>query len=67
LGVAKVPWLQEVISNEGIKPNVYPREGVIHVFQVPFIVLKNWEKRNIGGELLIVDPRNSLSPKSMNS
>jgi hypothetical protein len=37
-GSAEMLWLQEVISNEGIKPDVYPREGVIHVFQMPFIV-----------------------------
>jgi hypothetical protein len=56
-----------VISNEGIRPYVYPRKGVIHVFQMPFIVYEHWEKRNPKGELLMVDLKNSLSPKSMNS
>jgi hypothetical protein len=37
-GSVEMPWLQNAISNEGIRPNVYPKEEAIHIFQVLFIV-----------------------------
>jgi hypothetical protein len=62
-----MPWLHKVISNEGDKILKYPRKGVIHAFQAKFVVQENWEKRNLGDELLLVDSKNSSSPKFVNS
>jgi hypothetical protein len=51
----------------GIKVHAYPKEGVIHVFQVSFIVQEHQEERNPRDELLMVDFGNSSNLKYVNS
>jgi hypothetical protein len=52
---------------KGIKVYVYPKEGVIHVFQMSSLVQKHQEEKNPGDELLMVDLRNSSNLKYVNS
>jgi len=46
-GSTKTSWVQEVISNEGIKSEVYPKEGGMHVFQAPFTVQEHGNKHKL--------------------
>jgi hypothetical protein len=52
---------------KGIKVYVYPKEGVIHVFQVSSIIQKHQKERNPGDELLMVDIGNFSNPKYVNN
>jgi hypothetical protein len=40
---------------KGIKSEVYPRKGGIHVFQAPSTIQEHGNKRNPRDELLLVD------------
>ncbi len=51
----------------GIKFEVYPKEGGIHVFQAPYVVEEHGEKRNPGDKLLLMNLGNYLSQKSITS
>jgi hypothetical protein len=37
-------------------------KGVVHAFQVPFVVQEHWEEKNVRDNLLMIDPRIFLSP-----
>jgi hypothetical protein len=52
---------------KGIRFEVYPIKGVIHVFQTPSIVQEHREKRNPRDKLLLVDLGNSSNPKFVNN
>jgi hypothetical protein len=60
-------WLQKMIFNEGIKFEIHPRKGDIHVFQMPFVVQEHQEERNPRDEVLLADPRNFSSSKFVNN
>jgi len=51
----------------GIKSNVYPRERVIHVFQMPFAIQEHQEVKNLGDKLLLVNLGNSSSLEFVNN
>ncbi len=52
---------------KGIRSEVSLREGDIHAFQAPSGVHEHREKKNPKDKLLLADPRNSSSPKFVNS
>jgi len=52
---------------KGIKPNVYPRERVIHAFKMPSIIQEHREERNTRDELLFGDHGNFSNLESVNS
>jgi len=56
-----------LVPMKGIRSEVYLREGDIHAFQTPFAIQEHQEKKNPNDELLLADPRNSSSPKFVNS
>jgi hypothetical protein len=41
---------------KGIKFDVYPREGVIHAFQMPSIIQEHRKERNPRDKLLTANP-----------
>jgi hypothetical protein len=51
----------------GINSEVYPRKKSIHDFQASLIVQEHGDDKNPRDELLLADPKNSSSPKSVHS
>jgi hypothetical protein len=51
----------------GIKLDAYPRKGVIHAFQAPFVVQEHRKESNPRDESLMVDLGNSSSLEFVNS
>jgi hypothetical protein len=52
---------------KGIRSKIYPREGVIHVFQAPSTIQEHREEKNPRDKLLLVGPGNSSSIKFVNN
>jgi len=51
----------------GIRFKIYPREGVIHVFQAPSTIQEHREEKNPRDKLLLVGLGNSSSIKFVNN
>jgi hypothetical protein len=60
-------WFKKMISNEGIKLEIHPRKGDIHVFQALYVVQKHREERNPRDEVLLADHGNFSSSKYVNN